>query len=103
MRFIVTFLAVAALAIGGASLAVAGGSPATPAATHAKVLKVAKVAKVSKHNVRKTAGETPGETSSPENDADAAAQAAACKAAGVDPNGSNVNYDDATGTCSANG
>jgi hypothetical protein len=62
-----------------------------------------KVSKVSKQQVRKTAAETPGESSSPESAADTAAQDAACKTAGIDPNGSNVNFDDATGTCSNNG
>jgi hypothetical protein len=105
MRLIASFLAVAALAVGGTSLAVAGGNPAKPAAKHAKVLKVSKV---SKQQVRKTAAETPGESSSsesssPESAADTAAQDAACKAAGIDPNGPNVNFDDATGSCSNNG
>jgi hypothetical protein len=36
-------------------------------------------------------------------DNDAAQQAAACQKAGVDPNGSNVQYDDQSGTCTANG
>ncbi|MCW2975481.1 MAG: hypothetical protein JWM06_762 [Actinomycetia bacterium] len=106
MRFIATFLAVAALAVGGTSLAVAGGNAPKPAAKHAHVVKLAKV---SKHQVRKAATETPGESpssessSAPESAADTAAQDAACKAAGVDPAGSNVNFDDATGTCSNNG
>jgi hypothetical protein len=101
MRLLASFLAVAALAVGGTSLAVAGSnSPAKPAAKHAKVLNVSKV---SKHQVRKTAAETPGESSAPESAADTAAQDAACKAAGIDPNGPNVNFDDATGTCSNNG
>jgi hypothetical protein len=99
MRLIASFLAVAALAAGGSSLAVAGSNPAKPAAKHAKVAK-----QHVRHSVAlRKAAETPGETASSENDADAAAQATACTAAGIDPNGSNVNYDDATGTCSNNG
>jgi hypothetical protein len=103
MRLIASFLAVAALAVGGSSFAIAGSTPAKPAVKHAKAAKAAK--HHARHSValRKATTETPGETASSENDADAAAQDAACKAAGVDPNGSNVNYDDATGTCSNNG
>jgi hypothetical protein len=100
MRFIASLLAVGALAVGGTSLAMAGGSPAKPAAKHAKVAKQHAV----RHAValRKVA-EAPGEAASTESDADAAAQAAACAKAGIDPNGPNVNYDDATGTCDNNG
>jgi hypothetical protein len=91
VRLAAALLAVAAIAVGATSIATAGGSaPAKPAVKHAKVVK--------KHAVRKTA-ESPGESASTENDADAAAQDKACTAAGIDPNGSNVNYDDATGTC----
>lgn len=42
-------------------------------------------------------------SSSTENAADQAAQDAACKAAGVDPAASNIQYDDATGVCSVDG
>jgi hypothetical protein len=100
MRLIASFLAVAALAVGGSSFAIAGSTPAKPAVKHAKAAK-----HHARHSValRKATTETPGETASSENGADAAAQDAACKAAGVDPNGSNVNYDDASGTCSNNG
>jgi hypothetical protein len=34
-----------------------------------------------------------------ESDADEAAQAAACQAAGLDTNASNIQYDDETGVC----
>lgn len=46
-----------------------------------------------------------GETSSSstESAADQAAQDAVCKAAGVDPSASNIQYDDATGVCSLDG
>lgn len=36
---------------------------------------------------------------SPESENDARAQAAACEKAGVNPNASNINYDDETGVC----
>ena len=37
--------------------------------------------------------------SAPESENDALAQAAACEKARIDPNASNVNYDDETGVC----
>ena len=45
--------------------------------------------------------ENAGETNPAEADNDASQQAAACQAAGVDPSGANVQYDDQAGTCSA--
>ncbi|MEO5651270.1 MAG: hypothetical protein ABIN79_09475 [Marmoricola sp.] len=42
-------------------------------------------------------------SSSTESASDQAAQDAACKAAGVDPTASNIQYDDATGDCSLDG
>lgn len=39
-------------------------------------------------------------SAAPESGADAAAQAAACKTAGIDPNAGDVNFDDQTGVCS---
>jgi len=47
-----------------------------------------------------TAAEGPSTAPPAESDTDGAAQAAACKAAGIDPEASNVEYDDATGKCS---
>ena len=48
-----------------------------------------------------SASEQQGENeSSSASDNDAAAQAAACQKAGIDPNADNVQYDDQTGTCS---
>lgn len=38
-----------------------------------------------------------------EGDADQAAQDAACKAAGLDPDASNIQYDDQTGVCTLDG
>ena len=40
------------------------------------------------------------ESTAPESDGDAAAQAAACQKAGINPSADNVQYDDQTGTCS---
>jgi len=48
-------------------------------------------------------GENGSEAQGREADNDAAQQAAACQKAGVDPNGSNVQYDDQTGTCTGGG
>ena len=45
-------------------------------------------------------GTEAGNQGGTESDADAAAQQAACTAAGVDPNASNIQYDDQTGACS---
>lgn len=79
--------ALTALAIGGSTLASAtsntttGNSPA-PAVEQEKG----------------TGGEASEPSKGAEGDADAAAQAAACEAAGVV--GDNVNYDEKTGTCS---
>lgn len=75
MRVMISTLAVlAALALGGSAIAGAtdgGSSSAQPSHENAKV----------------------------ESDDDAAAQAAACKAAGIDPNADNVEYDDEADTC----
>lgn len=49
-------------------------------------------------------GENAGEqTKGEESDSDSAQQTAACQRAGIDPNGSNVQYDGQTGACGAAG
>jgi hypothetical protein len=99
-RYAVLLAALLAVVVAGAALA-SPGHKAAKAKT-----KVAHVKKSS--NLKKAvalAAETPGtETGSepagaPESAADDAAQAAACQKAGIDPNADNVNFDDATGTC----
>ena len=113
-KFLTAFAMVAALAVGGA--AIASATQTSPQKPHAKVVK--------KHAAKRSvtgltasepaevadsesAAETPdaGEAASteaasaPESAADTAGQAAACKAAGISPTADNVNYDDASGTC----
>ena len=75
-RMIATLASLAALALGGSAIASAteGGSSSESQST------------------------TEQEVSS-EAENDGAAQAAACKEAGVDPNAENVEYEDETGTC----
>lgn len=114
-KFLTAFALVAALAIGGA--AIASATHTAPQKSQAKV--------VTKHTAKRSisgltpasepaetadsesAAETPDATeaasteaaSTPESSADTAAQGAACKTAGVAPTADNVNYDDASGTC----
>jgi hypothetical protein len=75
----------------------------TKGAKHARLLAATKSAKSATSSETPTsAPETESSTEAagaPESAADTAAQDAACKAAGIDPNG-NVQFDDATNTCS---
>ncbi len=94
-----------ALAVGGSALATAAQQH--PAAkqhpmAHRHIAKPAVVGTAK-------SGEDPGteakdsgseSESASEADADAGGQAAACKAAGIDPNADNVQYDDQSGACS---
>jgi hypothetical protein len=88
-----------ALAFGGSALA-SPDAKAHVARSH--------VQRAALHTVRAhSAGEDPSNSeqqreggSAAESDSDAGAQAAACQKAGIDPNASNVQYDDQTGTCS---
>ncbi len=90
--------AFAALAVGGATLASAGsGSPAVksrPAARHITSAAQRSTAEDPNKGEKQTEGQPTAES-----DTDAAAQAAACQKAGIDPNG-NVQYDDQSGMCS---
>jgi Tfp pilus assembly major pilin PilA len=114
-KFLTAFALIAALAVGGA--AIASATHTAPQKQQAKVVK--------KHAVKRSltagtpasepaeaadtesAAETPDGTeaasteaaSTPESAADTAAQDAACKAAGISPSADNVNFDDASGTC----
>ena len=107
-RLALAFTALAALVALGAALAVA--SPGHPAKHQKHATLIAKKFHKSSAapSVKREASpasekpETPGETETgaPESAADEAAQAAACNKAGIDPNGPNVQYDDATGKCS---
>jgi cytoskeletal protein RodZ len=115
-KFLTAFTLVAALAIGGA--AIASATQSSPQKQQAKVVKKSHAAKRSIKGLTpasdpaeaadsESAGETPdtGEAASteaastPESAADTASQDAACKAAGIAPTADNVNYDDASGTC----
>jgi hypothetical protein len=96
IRFGAALVAFAALAVGGSSIASAKAPHKPgPAAHQTKSAKAQAVRSSSSAKSAKEAGE-PGDAA---NDADGAAQAAACAKAGV--TGDNVNYDDATGTCTA--
>jgi hypothetical protein len=100
-------LALAALAIGGSAIASAAhrsAPPAAPAAAPAPSIPAtdaetpdSSTAADAKDTGTETAGET--KDTGTESDVPSAAEIAACKAAGLDPNADNINYDDATGTC----
>ena len=104
-------LAIAALSLGGTASATPR-KPAKPTARHlvhhaskgkSHALRTPTTAATMATRTSSEPSESAGETETsdtPASDGDAAAQAAACQAAGIDPNADNVNYDDATGTCS---
>jgi cytoskeletal protein RodZ len=110
-KFLTALALVAALAVGGA--AIASATQSSPQKQQAKVVKKSHAAKRSIKGLTpasepaeaadsESAAETPDSTeaaSSPESSADTASQAAACTAAGISPTADNVNYDDASGTC----
>jgi hypothetical protein len=96
IRLGATLVAFAALAVGGSSIASAKAPHKPGAAVHqTKTAKAKSTRSISSAKSAKEASE-PAESGT---DADGAAQAAACAKAGV--TGDNVNYDDATGTCTA--
>jgi hypothetical protein len=116
-KFLTAFALVAALTVGGA--AIASATHTAPQKHQAKVVTKSHTAKRSFTGLApasepaeaadsESAAETPDSTeaasteaaSTPESAADTAAQDAACKAAGISPTADNVNYDDASGTCS---
>ena len=71
------------------------------ARSHVAARQHARAAVSGKSSEDPSASEQQGENeSSSASDNDAAAQAAACQKAGIDPNADNVQYDDQTGTCS---
>ena len=95
----------AAVALGGSPVAaVALASPHHPAKHAAKHAghgrHLIHATKASDTARSESSSESAGESAS-QPDGDASQQAAACQAAGVDPNGSNVQYDGQT--CSADG
>jgi len=92
--------AFAALAVGGSALATAAQQH--PAAKQHPAVHPAKQETAKSGEVPGTEAKDSGSESesASEADADAGGQAAACKAAGIDPNADNVQYDDQTGTCS---
>ena len=116
-KFFTALAMVAALAVGGA--AIASATQTSPQKHQTKVVK--KSAAKPSHAVKRSltaseptdpassesATETPDTpeagapeaASTPESAADTTAQDAACKAAGIPPTADNVNYDDASGTC----
>jgi hypothetical protein len=114
-KLLTAFALVAALAVGGA--AIASATHTAPQKQQAKVLQkhagkrtVAGIAPASEPGEAvdsESAAETPDSSeaasteaaSTPESAADTAGQDAACKAAGISPTADNVNYDDASGSC----
>jgi hypothetical protein len=105
-KLVIALAAAASLAVGGSVLASAANPPSHAKVVHAKVVHAKTHAAVKANE-----GEPGGREADPSSEqgdasetaADTAGQAAACKAAGIDPNGSNVNYDDSTGTCTLDG
>ena len=94
--------AVTALAVLGSTMAFAGQKAHRSATkASAKQHRVARVAKA--QSQRASAAASAEDNSATESDTDGAAQASACQAAGIDPNASNVNYDDQSGKCSLDG
>jgi hypothetical protein len=96
IRFGATLVAFAALAVGGSTIASAKPPHKPGPAAHQMKSAKAKAPHASS-SVKSTKED--GEPADAANDTDGAAQAAACAKAGV--TGDNVNYDDATGTCTA--
>jgi cytoskeletal protein RodZ len=109
-KLLTAFAMVAALAVGGA--AIASATHPAPQKQQAKVIQkhagkrtvagIAPASEPAEAADSESAAETPDSTeaaSTPESAADTAGQDAACKAAGVSPTADNVNYDDASGTC----
>jgi uncharacterized iron-regulated membrane protein len=99
-KFLTAFALIAALAVGGA--AIASATHTAPQKQHAKVVKSTPASEPAEAADSESAAETHNSTeaaSTPESAADTAAQDAACKAAGISSTADNVNYDDASGTC----
>jgi hypothetical protein len=99
-KFLTVFALVAAFAVGGA--AIASATHSSPQKQHARVVKNLTAAEPAEAVDGESAAETSDAAeaaSTPESAADTAAQDAACKAAGISPTADNVNYDDASGTC----
>lgn len=102
--------AVVAFAVGGSAFALAGSSSPSKGSTaqrqhvtrsHAAVRQHARASVLRKSSEDPSPSEQRSENESSSNsDNDAAAQAAACQKAGIDPNGDNVQYEDQTGSCS---
>ena len=96
-RITIGALAASLLAIGSAS---ALASPHRHHVRHHRAVRASTLVAAQK---AAEAPESSAEAPGTETDNDSSQQAAACSKAGVDPNGSNVQYDDQTGTCTANG
>jgi len=99
-KLITLGVAVMAFTVGGSTLASAsvrhkGHHGATHHKRHARTATGS-----TDPNTSGSAESSEGTSGSSEGDSDDAAQAAACTKAGIDPNASNVQYDDQTGTCS---
>ena len=103
-RLVIVLGALCALSLGGIAAASTPNQTTVPGAHKKHAVAHKQHAKKALRTVRaasRHSAETPGtETGDSGADTDSAAQATACKAAGIDPNASNVNYDDTAGTCS---
>jgi hypothetical protein len=96
-RITIGALAASALAIGPVT---ALASPHRHHVRHHRAVRASTLVAVSNTTeAPEGSAEAPG--TGPDNDS--SQQAAACSKAGVDPNGSNVQYDEQTGTCTPDG
>jgi cytoskeletal protein RodZ len=111
-KFLTAFALVAALAVGGAAIAsathtssqkqqakIVKKSAAKPSSAVKRSLTASEPAEAADSESAAETPDTPEAASTPESAADTAAQDAACKAAGISPTADNVNFDDASGTC----
>ena len=100
-KIVVALAAAASLAVGGSVLASAAPSPVHAKPVHAQVAHAKASGEAKPGGKEADASSEQGDAA--ETAADTAAQDSACKAAGIDTNGSNVNYDDSTGKCTLDG
>jgi len=101
-KFVAAVSALAVLAVGGSAVASAAPQAKGQVSARQSVRSHAAVRTHLRAASLRSAREAQGESGSgvtSESDGDAAAQAAACKAAGINPSADNVQYDDQSGTC----
>jgi hypothetical protein len=106
VSFTAALAAIAALAVGGSAIATAGQKPTQPKQPAVAQQPVGYPEAQSGEEATaesEASSEPSGEKQSSEPDGDAAAQAAACNAVGIDPNADNVQFDDQSGSCTLDG